>query len=310
MKKVAVIGAGHVGASTAYYVARQNIAEVVLVDIIPGMPQSKGLDFSYAGTAHRYYSSVTGTNDYADMKGSDVVVLTAGIARKPGMDRMDLLKTNVSIARQASQAIKKYCPDAMVIAVSNPLDVIAMACLRETGFSPSRVVGMAGILDSARFCYFIAEALQVSPSDVIAMVLGGHGDTMVPLPRYTSVSGIPLPELLDEVTTEKLVERTRKGGAEIVNYLKSGSAFYAPAAAAAKMVRSILRKERTLSPISVYLQGEYGIQGVFLGVPVTLGPQGVEKVHVLPLEEDELNALQLSAAAVQKGVETLDEIWE
>lgn len=309
MSKVSIIGAGNVGATCGYFVARRNVADVVMVDVVPGMPGGKALDYSHAGPAMGYGVNVVGSNDYEAIAGSDVVVMTAGIARKPGMDRMDLLKTNVGIAKQAAAAIATYAPDSIVIAVANPLDVIAMVCLRESGFGLRRVVGMAGILDSTRFRYFIAEALSVLPADVMAMVLGGHGDTMVPLPRYTSVAGFPLTELLDSATIDRLVERTRKGGAEIVGYLKTGSAYYAPAASAAKMVEAIVTGQRRLVAASAYLRGEYGHRDIFLGVPVLLGPHGVERVYELELTPHEQEALDESAAAVRAGVETLEAIY-
>lgn len=307
--KVSVIGAGNVGATAVYYIAQKNFADVVMVDVVDGLPQSKGLDFLHASPARGFGVRIVGTNDYEAIRDSDVVVLTAGIARKPGMDRMDLLKINVNIAKQAAQAIAKYAPNAVVIAVSNPLDVIAMVCLRESGFALKRVVGMAGILDSTRFQYFIAEVLGALPQDVNAMVLGGHGDTMVPVPRYTSVAGFPLEELLDQPTIDRLVQRTRTGGAEIVNYLKKGSAYYAPAASTAKMVEAIVKDEKRFVAASAYLRGEYGHHDMFLGVPVLLGRNGVEKIYELELTEAERVALAESAAAVADGVKTLESIY-
>jgi malate dehydrogenase len=310
VSKVAVIGAGNVGATAVYYIAEKNIAEVVMVDVVKGLPQSKAMDFLHAAPLRRYNVRIVGTNDFHFIKGADVVVLTAGIARKPGMDRMDLLKTNVGIAKSAAQAIARYAPNAVVVAVSNPLDVIAMVCLRESGFALKKVVGMAGVLDATRFRYFIAEALQVAPADVAAMVLGGHGDEMVPLPRYTSVGGFPLTELMEASAIEKLVQRTRTGGMEIVQYLKTGSAYYAPGASAAKMVEAIVKDEKRLVAASAYLRGEYGHKDVFLGVPVLLGRNGVEKIFELELTADEKAQLEHSAAAVRKGVETLDTFYQ
>jgi malate dehydrogenase len=309
MSKVSVIGAGNVGATAVYYIAEKNIADIVMVDVVPGLPQSKALDFLHAAPTRQYNVNIVGTNDYAEIADSDVVVITAGIARKPGMDRMDLLKTNVNIAKAASQAIAQYAPDAVVIAVTNPLDVISMVALRETGFALKKVIGMAGVLDATRYRYFISEKLGVLPSDVKAMVLGGHGDTMVPLPRYTSVGGFPLAELMDEATIESIVERTRKGGAEIVQYLKTGSAYYAPGASAAKMVEAIVKDEKRVLAASAYLRGEYGHKNVFLGVPVLLGKNGVEKIIELDLNDKERKELINSAAAVRKGVETLESIY-
>ena len=274
MSKISVIGAGNVGATAVYYIAEKNLGDVVMIDVVQGLPQSKGLDFLHAAPLREYRVHIYGTNGYDEIRGSDAVVLTAGIARKPGMDRMDLLRTNAGIARDAAKAVKEYAPDAVIVVVTNPLDVIATAVLRETGFDPSKVLGMAGVLDATRYCCFIAEALDVWPGDVSAMVLGGHGDTMVPLKRFASVGGIPLGELLDEKTTERLIERTRSGGAEIVGYLKTGSAFYAPAASVATMVEAIVKDRKTLLPAAAFLRGEYGFSGIFLGVPVILGERG------------------------------------
>jgi len=310
MSKVSVIGAGNVGATAVYYVAEKNIAEIVMVDVVKGLPQSKAMDFLHAAPLRRYNVRIVGTNDYHAIRDSDVVVLTAGIARKPGMDRMDLLKTNVGIAKTAAQAIASYAPNAVIIAVSNPLDVIAMVALRETGFALRKVVGMAGVLDATRFRYFIAEALHVAPSDVTAMVLGGHGDEMVPLPRYTSVGGFPLTELMDQAAIEKLVQRTRTGGMEIVQYLKTGSAYYAPGASAAKMVEAVVKDEKRLVAASAYLRGEYGHRDIFLGVPVLLGRNGVERILELELSAEEKAQLDQSAAAVRKGVETLESFYQ
>lgn len=306
MSKVSVIGAGNVGATAVYYLAEKNIEEIVMVDIVEGLPQSKAVDFRDAAPLRGYSANIVGANDYEAIADSDVVVLTAGVPRKPGMDRMDLLKTNVGIAKTASQAIATYAPNSIVVVVSNPLDVICMVVLRETGFALRRVVGQAGILDSTRFQYFIAEKLNVHPGDVTAMVLGGHGDSMVPLPRYTSVGGFPLTELLDDETIEQLVSRTRTGGGEIVSYLKKGSAYYAPGASAAKMVEAIVSDEKRLVPASAYLRGEYGFRDIFLGVPVLLGKNGVEKVLEIDLSEDESKALANSAAHVQEGVTNLE----
>jgi len=308
MKKVSVIGAGNVGATAVYYIAQKNIADVVMVDVVEGLPQAKAADFLHAAPSRDISVNIVGTNDYADISGSDVVVHTAGIARKPGMDRMDLLKTNVNIAKTAAQNIKKYAPDATVIAVANPLDVIAMVMLRETGFPKERVVGMAGILDSTRFRYFIAEKLGLLPSDIDAMVLGGHGDTMVPVARYTRAAGIPLTELLGDAEIKALSDRTRTGGGEIVNYLKTGSAYYAPAASVAKMVEAVILDEKRVAPASAYLDGEFGYHNIFLGVPVVLGAGGVERILDLELSADEKSALDHSAEHVEQGVKDLDSI--
>ncbi len=306
MKKVAIIGAGNVGATTAYFVAKQRIADIVLIDVVEGLAQSKAEDFLHAGPLQRYNVEITGSNEYAAIRDADVVVHTAGVPRKPGMDRMDLMKTNAGIARIAGRAIAEHAPNAVVIAVANPLDIIALALLRETGFALRNVVGMAGILDSTRFRYFIAAELGVKPEDVNAMVLGGHGDSMVPLARYSSVGGFPLTELLDAETIERLVKRTRTGGGEIVSYLKKGSAFYAPGAAVAQMVAAVVLDRRRLVPASAYLRGEYGHRGIFLGVPVVLGKNGVERIVELDLTADEQAALDASAEHVREGANELD----
>lgn len=310
MSKVAVIGAGNVGATAVYYIADKNLADIVMVDVVEGMPQSKALDYLHAAPARGYSVNIVGSNDYSAIEGADVVVMTAGLPRKPGMDRMDLLKTNVGIAKTAAQAVAEYAPNAVVIAVANPLDIIAMVMLRETGFALKKVLGMAGVLDTSRFTYFIAEKIGVWPGDVTAIVLGGHGDTMVPIPRYTSVGGFPITELLDADTIEELVQRTRTGGAEIVNYLKRGSAFYAPGASVAKMVEAIIKDEKRLLAASVYLRGEYGHRDMFLGVPALIGRNGVEKIFELELAPEEKAALDNSAEHVAEGVRTLEGIYQ
>jgi malate dehydrogenase len=309
LKKVSVIGAGNVGATAVYHLADLNLAQVVMVDVVEGLPQAKASDFVDASGLRGYGVPLIGTNDYKDIEGSDVVIMTAGIARKPGMDRMDLLKTNVNIAKSAAQAVRKYAPESVLLVVTNPLDVIAMVMLRESRFPWQRVVGMAGVLDSTRFRYFIAEELGVWPGDVEAMVLGGHGDEMVPLTRYTSVGGIPITDLMDAPTIERLVTRTRKGGGEIVNYLKTGSAYYAPGASAARMAEAVLRGETTLIAASAHLQGQYGYHDIFLGVPVRLGGKGIEEVLEIQLSPEEKQALDKSAEAVAEGVKTLESIY-
>jgi malate dehydrogenase len=309
VSKVSVIGAGNVGATAVYYMAERNLADIVMVDVVEGMPQSKALDFQHASSLREYSVGILGTNSLDMIKDSDVVVFTAGIARKPGMDRMDLLKTNAKIARDTAHAIREHAPRSVVLVVTNPLDVISMVMLRETGFEPSRVIGMAGVLDSTRFRYFIAEKLDLWPGDVQAMVLGGHGDSMVPLKRYTSVGGFPVDELLGPDAVENLVTRTRKGGAEVISYLKTGSAFYSPGASAAKMAESVVRDERRLLPASVYLQGEYGCENIYLGVPIILGRNGVERIVELELTAEERKALDGSARAVAEGVKTLDDLY-
>ena len=309
MKKVAVIGSGNVGATAVYYIAEKNMADVVMVDVVEGLPESKALDFLHTAPLRGYHGKIVGVHKYEAIAGADVVVLTAGIARKPGMDRMELLKTNINIGKQASQAIARYAPEAVVIVVTNPLDVICMVALRETGFALKKVIGQAGVLDSTRFCYFIAEALEVWPGDVMAMVLGGHGDSMVPLARYTSVGGVPVTELLDEEVIERLVARTRTGGGEIVGYLKTGSAYYAPGASVAKMVEAVIKDEKRLLPASVYLRGEYGYRDIFLGVPTVIGSGGAEQIVEIELTKDEKEALDRSTAAVQEGIALLDSLY-
>jgi malate dehydrogenase len=304
-KKVSIIGAGNVGATAVYYIAEKNLADIVMMDVVEGLPQAKAMDYLHAAPMRNYNVHISGTNDYKDISDSDVVVLTAGIPRKPGMDRMDLMKINVDIAKKASLAIVEYAPNAVVVVVSNPLDVIAMVTLQESGFALKKVMGMAGVLDSTRFRYFIAEKLKVWPGDVMAMVLGGHGDTMVPLPKYTRVNGIPVTELIDAQELEKLIQRTRTGGGEIVSLLKQGSAFYAPGASAAKMVEAIIKDEKRVVPVSAYLRGEYGYHDIFLGVPALLGKNGVEKILELELTAEEKKALDESAQAVKDGVTTL-----
>jgi malate dehydrogenase len=303
--KVSVIGAGNVGAKAVYYLAEKNIADIVMVDVVEGLARAKALDFLHAAPLRRYEVRIRGTGDFAEIDGSDVVIITAGIARRPGMDRMELLGTNSAIARKAAEAIREFAPRAVVIVVTNPLDVIATVVLRATGFPRSRVVGMAGVLDATRFRWFIAERLRVWPGDVQAMVLGGHGDEMVPLARYTSVAGIPLDQLLPAEEISVLIGRTRTGGAEIVGLLKAGSAFYAPGASVAKMVEAVLKDEKRLLPASAFLQGEYGYRGMFLGVPVVLGRAGIERIVEVPLTDEERRALDASAAAVLRGLEEL-----
>ena len=298
MKKVTIIGGGNVGATATYYIAEKNIADIVLLDIAEGMPQAKGLDFSQAAPLRNYGVNIHGSNDFADLADSDVVVITAGIPRKPGMDRMDLLKINTKIVSDVSAKVAEYAPNAIVIVVTNPLDRMCSVALHSTGFALKRVMGMAGMLDSTRFRYFVAEKLNVAVTDVDALVLGGHGDTMVPLPRFTTVAGIPITELMSPEDIEALSNRTRAGGAEIVKYLKTGSAFYAPAASAAEMVEAILTDEKRILSVSAYLRGEYGYSDIFLGVPVLLGKNGVEKIIELDLNDDERAMLDVSARAV------------
>lgn len=311
-KKVTVVGAGHVGASCAVRLADRELADVVLVDVLEGIPQGKGLDMLQACPVEGTDVKIAGANDYESTAGSDIVILTAGLARKPGMSRDDLLWANYDVVKSTVEQVVKYSPDSILMVVTNPLDAMCHVAHRVSGFPKHRVVGMAGVLDTARFRTFLAEKLDVSVEDVSAFVLGGHGDTMVPLVRYTSVAGIPVSDLLDAATIEQIVQRTRGGGAEIVKYLKSGSAYYAPSAAAVQMTESILKDKKRVLPCSVYLEGEYGIDGLFVGVPVKLGAQGVEKIFEIKLTEEESAALQKSAAAVKELVEVmkpkLDEI--
>jgi malate dehydrogenase len=308
--KVSIIGAGNVGATATYYIAEKVIADLVMVDVEGGMTQAKALDFLHAGPLRGYDVPIVGTNDFARIADSNVVVITAGLPRKPGMDRMDLLKVNSGIVKQAARAIAEYAPNAVVIAVSNPLDIMCHVALRSTGFALRRVIGMAGILDATRFRYFVAETLGCALSSVHAMVLGGHGDQMVPLPRLTTVGGVPITALMDAATIARLVDRTRKGGAEIVTLLKTGSAYYAPAASVAEMVEAVLTDRKHLAPCAAYLRGEYGIDDLFIGVPVLLGKNGVEKIIELALADDERKQLLASADAVRKGVEELNTFFK
>jgi malate dehydrogenase len=304
-RKVTVVGAGNVGASCAVRLADKGLADVVVIDVLDGIPQGKSLDILEAVPVSGVDVRVTGANDYAATANSDIAVLTAGFARKPGMSRDDLLWANYEIVKGTAEQIVRHSPDCILIVVTNPLDAMCHVAQAVSGFPRNRVIGMAGILDTARFRTFVAEALDVSAEDVTAFVMGGHGDTMVPLVRYSGVAGIPLTDLLDAETIEKIVTRTRNGGAEIVKYLKSGSAYYAPSAAVAEMVESILLDRKRVFPCSVHLEGEYGIQGLFVGVPVKLGAIGVEKVFVARLTEDELAALRKSAAAVKELVDVM-----
>jgi malate dehydrogenase len=304
-KKIAVVGAGNVGASCAMYLAEANLADVVMVDIIEGVPQGKGLDLTQAGPVRGYNATVTGTNDFTDIKGADIIIMTAGLPRKPGMSREDLLKDNANIISSVGKNIKKYAPNSFVLMVSNPLDLMTFHMQKITGFPKNRVFGQAGILDSTRFRAFVAMELNVAMSEIQAMVLGGHGDTMVPLPRYTTVAGIPISELIPKDRIEAISERTRVGGGEIVKLLKTGSAYYAPAAATVDMCRSVFNDEKKVLPASAYLTGEYGIKDIYIGVPVVLGANGVERIIELKLSKEELEALQKSAGTYKEHLEIL-----
>jgi malate dehydrogenase len=299
-KKVTVVGAGNVGATAAQRLAEKELCDVVLVDIIEGVPQGKALDLAQAAPIEKHDAHLVGANAYDATAGSDIVIITAGIPRKPGMSRDDLLTTNAGIVKKVTQEVAARSPQAVLIIVSNPLDAMCHVALDASQFPKQRVIGMAGVLDSARFRAFIAMELNVSVENTHAFVLGGHGDTMVPLPRYSSVAGIPITELMTPARIEALVQRTRNGGAEIVSLLKTGSAFYAPASAAVEMAESILKDKKKVLPCAAYLEGEYGIRDLFIGVPVKLGAKGVEQVLEIKLTAEESAALQKSAAAVQE----------
>ena len=304
--RITVVGAGHVGATCAQRLAEKELArEVVLVDIIEGIPQGKGLDQWESAPIEGFDSEVIGANDYEAAANSEIFIVTAGIARKPGMSRDDLLKTNAGIVESVSKEIARVAPDSIIIMVSNPLDVMAYVAMQTTGFPRERVIGMAGVLDTARYRSFISLELGVSVEDIQALVLGGHGDTMVPLVSSTSISGIPLTQFLGEDRIEALIERTRKGGAEIVGHLKTGSAYYAPSAAAVQMAEAIVKDKRRILPCAAYLEGEYGHEGIFLGVPCQLGKGGLQRIIEVELTESEVEALASSAAAVHETIDAL-----
>ena len=306
VKKITVVGAGNVGATAAQRLAEKELARsVVLVDVIEGVPQGKGLDQWESAPIEGFDTRVVGANDYGPAAGSEIVVVTAGIARKPGMSRDDLVRTNADIVKQVAQEIKQHCPQAIVVVVSNPLDVMCWVTKQVTGFPRERVIGMAGVLDTARYRAFLAEALDVSVEDIQAMVLGGHGDTMVPLVSYTTVSGIPVTHFLDRTALGRIVERTRNGGAEIVSYLKTGSAYYAPSAAVVQMVEAIVRDKKRVLPCAAWLEGEYGLSGMYCGVPCKLGRRGVEQVIEVKLSAEEQAALKKSAEAVKQTMEAV-----
>ncbi len=304
-KKITVVGAGNVGANCAVRIADKELADVVLVDVVEGVPQGKSLDLLQSGPVQGYDVMLTGANDYEPTANSDIIIITAGFPRKPGMSRDDLLLANYDVVSAATEQAAKYSPNAILIVVTNPLDAMCQTAYMVSKFSKNRVIGMAGILDSARFRTFIAQELKVSVENVTAVVMGGHGDTMVPVVRLSNVSGIPLTELMPQATLDAIVDRTRNGGAEIVKYLKTGSAYYAPSAAAVEMAESILKDKKKVLPCAAYLEGEYGIHGLFVGVPVKLGARGVEQIYEVKLTPEELGMLAKSAAAVQELVDVI-----
>jgi len=304
-KKITVVGAGFVGATAAHWAAAKELGDVCIIDIVDGLPQGKALDLLEASPVEGFDSYVTGTNDYADTADSDIVIITAGLPRKPGMSRDDLLAKNTAIVKSVTEQIAKHSPNAYLIVVSNPLDAMVYVAHKASGFPTNRVVGMAGVLDAARFRTFIAMELNVSVEDVNAFVLGGHGDSMVPLPRFSTVAGIPLPELLSAEKIEALVDRTRKGGGEIVNLLKTGSAFFAPSASAVQMAESILKDKKRILPCAAYCDKEYGVGGYFVGVPAKLGKDGVEEIIEIKMLPEEKSAFDASVAAVRKLVKEL-----
>jgi malate dehydrogenase len=306
VNKITVVGAGNVGATTAQRLAEKSLARtVVMVDVVDGVPQGKGLDQWESAPIEGFDTRVIGTNGYEETAGSDIVVITAGIARKPGMSRDDLLNTNAGIVKQVSEQIKQSSPDAILVIVSNPLDAMSYVAMRVTGFPRERVLGMAGVLDTARYRSFLAEALDISVEDIQAMVLGGHGDTMVPLVSYTTVSGIPVTQLIDRAKLDAIVDRTRNGGAEIVKYLKTGSAYYAPSSAAVQMCEAIVLDRKRILPCAAWLAGEYGMRDIFLGVPCKLGRRGLEQILEVELTKDERAGLEKSADAVRELIAAL-----
>jgi malate dehydrogenase len=303
--KITVVGAGSVGATVAQYAAIKELGDIVLTDIVEGIPQGKALDMQESAPLFGFDCTITGTNSYDETAGSDVIVITAGIARKPGMSRDDLVDTNVKVIRQVIKEVVPRSPDAFLVLVTNPSDVMAQVAFKESGLGPERIIGLGGVLDSARFRTFIAQELNVSFKDVTAFVLGGHGDDMVPLARYSYVAGVPLDKMMDQATIDRLVSRARQGGAEIVNHLKTGSAWYAPGASIVEMVESVLKDKRRILPCSAYVDGQYGVKDLFLGVPVMLGRNGVEKVIEIELTEAERQALHKSADGVRRVLSQL-----
>ena len=305
-KKITVVGAGNVGATAAFLAAQKELADIVMVDVMQGVPQGKALDMFETSPIQGFDANVWGTQDYADTAKSDLVIITAGIARKPGMSRDDLLGINVKIVAEVTQQIVNYSPDCIILVVTNPLDAMVYTALKVSGFPKHRIIGMAGVLDSARMRAFIAEELQVSIENISACVLGGHGDTMVPLPRYSTVAGIPITELMDASRVKAICQRTANGGAEIVEYLKTGSAFYAPAASVVQMAEAIIKDKKRILPCAAFLEGEYGVNGYYLGVPCKLGGSGLEAIVELDLTEKEAAALHQSMLAVKDLVKTID----
>lgn len=305
-KKVTVVGAGHVGATTGLAIANKGLADIVLTDIIERMPQGKALDMMEATPLMGRDAEITGTNNYVDTQGSDIIVITAGLARKPGMSRDDLLFKNAEIIGGVVDEVTKHSPDSIIIMVTNPLDVMAYLAYKKSGFPRERVIGMAGVLDSARFRTFIAMELGISVDNTHAFVLGGHGDSMVPLPRYSTVAGVPITELMSEEQVNRIVQRTRDGGAEIVSLLGTGSAYFAPAWSVAQMVEAILLDRKEILPCAAFLQGEYGVEDAYVGVPVQLGAGGMEKVFEIDLSDDERNAFEDSVAKVKDSIAKLD----
>ena len=309
MNKITVIGAGNVGATTALRLAEKQLAEeIILLDIVEGLPQGKALDIWQSGSLEGFDSRVIGTNNFKDTESSGIIIITAGLARKPGMSRDDLLKANAVIVKESTEKAIQYSPQSIIIIVSNPLDVMCYVALKTSGFESSRIIGMAGVLDTARFRLFIAQELKVSVKDISTLVLGGHGDSMVPLINHTSISGIPITQLLSAERINSLIERTRKGGIEIVNYLKSGSAYFAPSSAVVEMVDSIVKNRKRVLPCSAWLDGEFGISNAFCGVPVKLGRNGIDQIIEMKLEENELAALIKSAKEVGTTISRLTNI--
>jgi len=304
-KKITIVGAGNVGAHAAVWASIKELGDIVLIDVVEGVPQGKGLDITQASPIEGFDSTITGTNDYKNTANSDVVIITAGIARKPGMSRSDLINTNTGIVKSVVDQIAKYSPNAIIIVVTNPLDVMVYVAWKVSGFPPNRVIGLSGALDAARLKAFIAMELNVSVEDVSAMVIGGHADEMVPLPRYSTVSGIPITQLIKKERIDAIMERTKKAGGEIIGLLKTGSAFYAPSAAVVEMAESIIRDKKRIIPCAAYCNGKYGVNGIFIGVPVKLGSSGVEEIIEIELNTEEKKAFDNSVSAIKKLIEEI-----